>query len=145
MKLPKEFINGFIIFIGIGLYFLLAEVFGFADLFYLRLFNILIVFYGTYRTLKTNIVEGKTVLFSNAVSALLTSLTGIFLSIIGLLIYSYAKGGESYVKSLSMTFLFSENPSVITYSISLLFEGGVSALFVVFLLMLYFNNRFIAD
>jgi len=145
MKLPKELINGFIIFIGIGLYFLLMEVLGFADLFYLRLFNIFFVFYGINRTLKMNYAEGKKNFISNAVSALLTSLTGVFLSIIGLLIYSYAKGGESYVKSLSMNFLFSGDPSVITYSIGLLFEGGVSALFVVFLMMLYWNNRFTAD
>ena len=52
MKLPKELVNGFIIFIGIGLYFLLMEFLGLADMYFLRLFNILFVFYGTNKTLK---------------------------------------------------------------------------------------------
>ena len=145
MKLPKEFYNGFIIFLGIGLYFLLMELLGLADLFYLRLFNVLFVFYGTNRTLKTNFTEGKTILVSNAASALTTSLTGIFLSVIGLIIYSYSKGGDAYVGSLSKTLLFGGNPSVMTYSISLLFEGIVSAVIVTFMLLLYWDSRYSSD
>ncbi|TDD78073.1 hypothetical protein [Flavobacterium caseinilyticum] len=145
MKLPKELINGFIIFTGIGLYFLLMELLGLADIYFLRLFNVLFVFYGTSRTLKSNFAEGKTILVSNAVSALLTALTGIFLSIIGLIVYSYAKGGDAYVGSLSKTFLFGGEPSVMTYSISLLFEGIVSAVIVTFMLMLYWDTRYSSD
>ncbi|MGO4904865.1 hypothetical protein [Flavobacterium sp. W20_MBD1_R3] len=145
MKLPKELVNGFIIFIGIGLYFLLMELLGLADIYFLRLFNILFVFFGTYKTLKSNFAEGKNILVSNAVSALLTSLTGIFLSIIGLLIYIYIKGGDSYVGSLSKTFLFGGGPSVMTYSISLLFEGIASAVIVTFMLLLYWDPRYASD
>ena len=121
------------------------EVLGLADLFYLRLFNVLFVFYGTNKTLKTNFAEGKIVFVSNAVSALITSLTGVFLSIIGLIIYSYAKGGDAYVGTLSETFLFGGNPSVMTYSICLLFEGIVSAVIVTFILMLYWDTRYASD
>lgn len=145
MKLPKEISNGLIIFIGIGVYFLLMEVLGLADLIYLRLFNVLFVFYGTNRTLQTNFTEGKLVLVSNAVAALLTSLTGVFLSILGLIIYSYAQGGDAFVKSLSKTFLFGGNPSVMTYSISLLFEGIVSAVIVTFILLLIWETRYKSD
>ena len=145
MKLPKELVNGFIIFIGIGLYFLIMEFLGLADMYFLRLFNVLFVFYGTYKTLSSNFAEGKKILVSNAVSALLTSLTGIFLSIIGLIIYSYIKGGDDYVGSLSKTFLFGGEPSVMTYSISLLFEGIVSAVIVTFMLMLYWDTRYASD
>ena len=145
MKLPKELVNGFIISLGIGLYFLLMELLGLADIYLLRLFNVLFVFYGTHRTLKSNFAEGKTILVSNAVSALFTSLTGIFLSIVGLIIYSYAKGGDSYVGSLSKTFLFGGEPSVMMYSISLLFEGIVSAVIVTFMLMLYWDTRYSSD
>ncbi|MFV5694409.1 hypothetical protein ACM55G_03080 [Flavobacterium sp. LB3P122] len=145
MKLSKEFYNGFIIFLGIGLYFLVMEVLGLADLFYLRLFNVLFVFYGTNRMLKTNFEDGKTLLAPNAASALTTSLTGIFLSTIGLIIYSYSRGGDAYVGSLSKTFLFGGNPSVMTYSISLLFEGIVSAVIVTFMLLLYWESRYSSD
>jgi hypothetical protein len=145
MKLPKELYNGGIIFIGIGLYFLLMEVLGLADLFYLRLLNILFVFYGTNRTLKSNFNEGNTVFITNAISALLTSLTGIFLSTIGLITYSYAMGGDPYVQSLSESFLFAGNPSVMSYSISILIEGIVSAVIVTFTLLLYWKNRYPSD
>ncbi|MFV5683904.1 hypothetical protein ACM55I_00485 [Flavobacterium sp. GB2R13] len=145
MKMPKEFYNGFIIFLGIGLYFLFMELLGLADLFYLRLFNVLFVFYGTNRTLKANFTEGKTILVSNAASALTTSLTGIFLSVIGLITYSYSRGGDAYVGSLSKTFLFGGNPSVMTYSISLLFEGIVSAVIVTFMLLLYWDSLYSSD
>lgn len=145
MKLPKELYNGCIIFIGIGLYFLLMEAIGLADLFYLRLFNILFVFYGTNKTLTMNYAEGKTIFVSNAVSALITSLIGVFLSIAGLVAYSFMKGGDEYVQSLSETFLFGGNPSVMTYSISLLFEGIVSAVIVTFILILYWDTRYASD
>src|SRR3970040_191385 len=145
MKLPKELYNGIIIFIGIGLYFMLMEILGLADLYYLRLFNVLFVFYGTNRTLKMNYREGKTIFVSNAVSALLTSLTGVFLSIVGLIAYSYIKGGDAYLQSLSKTFLFGGTPSIMTYSISLLFEGIVSAVIVSFMLMLYWDTRYVSD
>ena len=145
MKLPKELVNGFIIFIGIGLYFLLMEFLGLADMYSLRLFNILFVFYGTNKTLKSNFAEGKTILASNAVSALFTSLSGVFLSIIGLIIYIYIKGGAIYIETLSETFLFGGNPSIITYSASLLFEGIISAVLVTFMLMLYWDTRYSSD
>lgn len=145
MKLPREIYNGIIIFIGIGLYFLLMEILGLADVLFLRLFNILFVFYGTNKTLKANFAENKTILASNAVSALYTSLTGVFLSIIGLILYSYLQGGDAYVESLSKSFLFGGNPSVMTYSISLLFEGIVSAVIVTFILMLYWETRYATD
>jgi hypothetical protein len=145
MTLPKELVNGFIIVIGIGLYFLLMELLGLADIYLLRLFNVLFIFYGTQRTLKANFAEGKTILVSNSVSALLTALTGVFLSIIALIIYSYAKGGVAYIGSLSKTFLFGGEPSVMAYSISLLFEGIVSAVIVTFMLMLFWDTRYASD
>ena len=145
MKLPNELVNGAIIFIGIGIYFLLMNVLGFADLFYLRLLNIFFVFYGVNRTIGMNLTEGKKNFVSNAISAMITSLTGVALSIIGLVIYSYMNGGDSYVKTLPETFLFGGNPSVNTYSICLLFEGIASSVIVTMLLMLYWNNSHATD
>jgi len=145
MKLPKELYNGVIIFIGIGLYFMLMEVLGLANLYYLRLFNVLFVIYGTNRTLEMNYKEGKTIFASNAVSALLTSLIGVVLSIIGLIAHSYIKGGDAYLQSLSKTFLFGGDPSIMTYSISLLFEGIVSAVIISFMLMLYWDTHYASD
>lgn len=145
MKLPKEILNGTIIFVGIGVYFLSMELLGLADLIYLRLFNVLFVFYGANLTLKTNFLEGKVALVSNAAAALLTAFTGVLFSILGLIAYSFAKGGDAYVQSLSKTFLFGGNPSVMTYSISLFFEGTVSAVIITFILMLFWETRYATD
>lgn len=145
MRPSKELINGSIIFVAIGAYFLLMDVLGLADLFYLRLINILFVFYGVNRTIVMNLAEGKRKFVSNAVSAMFTSLIGVFLSIIGLVIYSNFKGGDPYVQSLSETFLFGGNPSVNAYSISLLFEGIASSVIVTMLLILYWNDQFTTD
>jgi hypothetical protein len=145
MKLSKEVLNGGLIFIGVGGYFLLMNALGLADLFYLRLFNIFFIFYGVNKTIKMNLAEGKITFAFNAVSAMITSIIGVTLSIIGLVIYSYIKGGDHYVQSLSKTFLFGGDPSVNTYSICLLFEGVASSVIVTMLLMLFWNNRLTTD
>lgn len=145
MKLPQELKNGFIIFIAIAVFFLTMEVLGYTNLFYLRFLNIFFVFYGVNKTIKTNLFQGKKRFASNAASAIITSFIGVFLSAIGLIFYSYSKGGNSYIQTLPRTFLFAGNPSINTYSICLLFEGIASSVIVTMLLMLYWNNRFTTD
>lgn len=145
MKISKEVFNGAIIFIGIGVYFLLMNALGFANVFYLRLLNIIFVYYGVNKTIQMNIAEGKKTFVSNAISAMTTSLVGVVLSVAGLIVYSYMKGGDNYVQSLSEIFLFGGNPSVVTYSICLLFEGVASSVIVTLFAMLYWNNRFSTD
>lgn len=145
MKISKEVFNGATIFVGIGVYFLLMNALGFADVFYLRLLNIVFVYYGVNKTIQMNIAEGKKTFVSNAVSAMMTSVVGVVLSVVGLIVYSYMKGGDDYVHSLSETFLFGGHPSVETYCISLLFEGVASSIIVTLFAMLYWNNQFTAD
>jgi hypothetical protein len=145
MKISKEVFNGATIFVGIGVYFLLINALGFADVYYLRLLNIIFVYYGVNKTIQMNIAEGKKTFISNATSAMMTSLVGVVLSVVGLIIYSYIKGGDNYVQSLSQTFLFGGNPSVVTYSICLLFEGVASSVIVTLFAMLYWNNRLTTD
>lgn len=145
MKLPKEIINGTVIFIGIALFFLMMNVLGLANLYYLRLLNVFFIFYGVNKTISTNINQGQTEFVPNVVSAMVTSLFGVLLCIVGLVIYSYAQGGDAFVQNLSKTFLFGGNPSVTTYSICLLFEGMASSVIVTMLLVLYWNNKLSTD
>lgn len=145
MRLPKEIINGFLIFAGIALFFLLMELLNLSNLFYLRLLNVLFILYGVNRTLKMNLAEGKVGFLPNAISAMITSLTAVVISIVALLMYSYAKGGDNYVKSLSSAFMFGGEPSVPAYCLSLFFEGTASCIIVTLLLMLYWNNKYAAD
>lgn len=63
MKLPKEIVNGFIIFLAIGIYFLLMQALNLSHLFYLRFLNVIFVFYGVNRTIQMNLSEGKKNLF----------------------------------------------------------------------------------
>lgn len=145
MKLPKELWNGCIIFIGIAVFFITMSVLGLANLFYLRVLNVLFVFYGVNRTIKMNFAENKKEFVFNATSAMTTSIIGVVMSVFGLAIYSYLQGGDSYVQSLSKTFLFGGSPSIVSYSFSLLIEGIASSVIVTLLLMLYWNNKLTSD
>lgn len=145
MKLSKEIINGIIIFAGIGIYFLTINLLGFSDVFFLRLFNILFIVYGVNRTIVSNLAEGKKDFLSNAMSAFATSFSGVLLSIIGLWVYSHARGGDVFVRTLSKSFLFGEDPSVNIYCVCLLFEGIASCIIVTLILMFYHNNKYAID
>ena len=112
MKLPKELLNGIIITIGIGALFLVLEILGYSKIYYLRILNVLIVYYGVHRTIKSNMSEGKSSYVDNLISAGLTAFIGIFLSIISLVTFIYIKGGDSYLDSLSEGFLFGGKPSI---------------------------------
>ncbi|WP_264565877.1 hypothetical protein [Flavobacterium sp. N3904] len=145
MKVKKEIKNGFFIFITVGTYFLLMEFLGLSDLFYLRLFNVFFIIYAVNDTLKSRIAHGKKKFVPNAIAATVTSVVGVFLCILGLLIYSYMRGGDAYIQNLSETFLFGGHPSINMYCFTLFFEGIASSVIVTMLLMLYYNDKFVAD
>lgn len=145
MKVKKEIKNGYYIFISIGIYFLLMELLGLSNLFYLRLLNTVFIVYAVNDTLKSRIAHGKKNFVTNAVAAMVTSLVGVSLSILGLLIYSYMRGGEEFIHNLSETFLFGGHPSINMYCLTLFFEGIASSVIVTMLLMLYYNDKFVAD
>jgi hypothetical protein len=145
MKLPKELLNGLLIFLGISIYFLVMNALGYSNSAYLRVFNVLFVFYGVNRTIKMNLAEGKNNFVADATSAMITSVIGVALSVLGLLVYSSLKGGEAYLQTLSESFLFGGNPSINVYCFSLFFEGIASSVIVVLLLMLYWNSKHVSD
>lgn len=141
MKIARELSNGIIIFAGIAIYFILIELLGLSHILYLRMFNALIVFYGVNRTLKANFNEGKSGYVTNLLSAGLTAVLGVLLSVGGLLAYIYLRGGDSYIDTLSKDFLFGGNPSANQYCIGVLFEGLASAIIVVFVTMQLWRNK----
>jgi hypothetical protein len=141
MKLSKEITNGIIIFLGIALYFLIMELLGFSKQYLLRVLNVAFVWYGVNRTIKSNMLEGKNGYLTNMLSAGLTAFVGVFLSICGLLVLIYSKGGTEYISNLSKDFLFGGNPSVNEYCFSVLFEGLASSVIVVFVAMQYWRSK----
>ena len=60
MKIAQEILNGFLMFLGIGTYFLLMEVLGLSNNYILRIFNVLIVIYFLNKTIKFNIENTTT-------------------------------------------------------------------------------------
>ncbi|MDR6845229.1 hypothetical protein [Flavobacterium granuli] len=145
MKVKKEIKNGFFIFISIGTYFLLMEFLGLSNLFYLRLVNVFFIVYAVNDTLKSRVAHGKKKFVPNILAALSTCIVGIVLSIAGLLVYSYMRGGDAYIHTLSESFLFGGHPSINMYCFSLFFEGIASSVIVTMLLILYYNDKFITD
>ena len=59
MNISKELNNGILIFISIGIYFLLMELLGLSDVFLLRLLNIFIVVYFINKTIKSKLPRRK--------------------------------------------------------------------------------------
>jgi len=142
MRFKREFANGFIIFIGLGIYFLLLEITGLSDEFYLRILNVFIVIYGVNRTIKGNHADGVRGYFTNLIAAIATSMIGAILSIASLLIYIHFQGGEVYLKKLAENFIFGGGElTIYKYCIGLLFESAAASLAVSFCLMQYWKDK----
>ncbi|MBC7438819.1 MAG: hypothetical protein H7250_02380 [Flavobacterium sp.] len=142
MKLYRELQNGIIIFLAIGIYFLLMEALGLSDRPYLRVMNLFIVIFGVNRTLKVNFKENVNGYFKNLMSGFITAMIGSFIGIIALMIYINYKGGEAYLKMLSSDFLFGGgNPSIPQYCIGLLFESAAASMIICFCLMQYWKTK----
>jgi hypothetical protein len=140
MKNKAEIKNGFLIFLGIGLFFLLMELVGLSNKHYLRLFNLFIVIYGINNVIKSNYENGHSDYLENLISGFKTGIIGVVLSIIGLIVYIYLKGGESYLSLLSDTFIFAGKSNIIKYCSALLFEGVASSLISSYALMQYWKG-----
>lgn len=142
MKFSRELANGFIIFLGIGAYFIILELLSLSHIFLLRILNILFVVYGVNRTIKANYEDGVRGYNKNLLSAVMTSMIGAFLSIAALLTYIYIKGGEPYLKNLADNFIFGGGDLTIQqYCIGLLFESSAASLIVSFCLMQYWKDK----
>lgn len=142
MKFKREITNGIIIFLGIGIYFMILELLGISDQAYLRMLNIVFVIFGVNRTIKANAESGVHGYFTNFISGLLTAMIGAVLSIAALLFYINFKGGEEYLKSLSENFIFGGGElSIEQYCLGLLFEATAGAFAVVFVLMQYWKGK----
>lgn len=142
MNLQRVFTNGMIIFVGIGVYFLIMDYLGLANQFYLRVLNVFIVIFGVNRTIKQNYEAGVRGYNTNILSAIMTSMVGAILSIGCLLMYINFKGGEAYLKTLQEGFLFGGgNLSMYQYCIGLLFEASAASIIVSFSLMQFWKGK----
>jgi hypothetical protein len=142
MKFKRELINGILIFALMAIYFLIIEMLKLSHLFYLRIFNIVFVIYGVNRTIKGNHDVGVRGYFTNLMGAVMTSMIGAALSIIGLLIYLKSRGGADYLNEHPGRYIFgSETTSVEYFCIGLFFEAAAASLAVSFCLMQYWKDK----
>ena len=132
--------NGFLIFLGIGLFFLLMDFLGLASKNYLRSLNAFIVLYGMHKTIKYNYTKGEMGYFENLFSGFLTGVLGVFLGIVGLIAFILMKGGESYLTTLSDTFFFVGKINIIEYCGVLFFEGVASSLIGAYILIQFYGD-----
>ena len=142
MNLKRALINGFIIFLGISIYFLIIEYLGLADEFYLRILNILIIGFGMNLTIKQNYLDGIRGYFTHLIAAFVTAMIAAVLSVGSLLFYIQYKGGEEYLQKLSKGFLFGGGDVNLSYyCIGLLFESVASSMILAFVLMQFWKNK----
>lgn len=140
MKLSIEVKNGIIIFLGIGIFFLVLDLLGLSDQNYLRAFNAFIVMFGINRTIQTKYQNGERDYLQNLFLGFKTGVIGIILGIIALAIYIEIRGGTTYLAELSDTFFFAGKTSIIQYCSVLLFEGIASCFIGSFVLMQYWKG-----
>ena len=142
MNFSRIFINGFIIFAGIALFFLLMESLGLADQIYLRLVNFIFVIYGVNRTIRSNYKDHVNGYFTNLVSGIFTALVSLFLGLGSFIIYVEYQGGEAYLHNLSQSYIFGGGePSLYDFCMGLLIEGFAASGIVSFALMQYWKDK----
>jgi hypothetical protein len=145
MKLPKEIINALLIFAGIAAYFIVIDLLGLSHILWLRMLNVLFVWYGVTRTLSYNVEHGKRDYGYNLVSAGATAFLGVLFAIVGLVTYIHLRGGDAYVDNLSADLLFGGKPTANQYCIGICIEGIASALIVVFVSVQYWRRKMAAQ
>ena len=142
MKASRIIINGILIFICIGLFFLLMEVMGLSHIIYLRLVNFVFVIWGINRTIKSNFNDNLNGYFANLISAILTGFVSLVLSVFAFMMYAEYKGGEEYLQNFASDYIFGgSNPSPYQFGIGLFIEGMAASAIVSFALMQYWKDK----
>lgn len=142
MKFSRLFINGLLIFIGIGLYFLFIEALDLKDQIYLRLVNFVFVIYGVNRTIKSNYHDGINGYLTNLLSGFITAMVGLILGLIAFMIYVEYKGGDSYLETFADSYIFGGgDPSLYQFCFGLFIEGAAASMIVSFAMMQYWKDK----
>ena len=141
MKVSRIVINGFIIYIGIALFFVIMEALGLSDQIYLRLVNFVFVIYGVNRTIKQDYNDGTYGYFTNLGSAFLTAFTSLVLTLVSFLIYVEVQGGEAYLDRYVASYIFVGDPSLPQFVMGLMIEGLAASAIVSFALMQWWKDK----
>jgi hypothetical protein len=142
MKGSRIFINALIIYICIGVFFIIMEQLGWADIIYLRLINFIFVFYGVNRTVRSNFKDNINGYFTNLGAAFLTAFVSLVLSVFSLMLYLEAMGGERHMETYAGNYIFGGgDPSPYQFGIGLFIEGLAACAIVSFVLMQFWKDK----
>jgi len=141
-KLNSEIWNGILMFISIGLYFIIIDLLGYQDNRLLKGANIIFVFFFVNQTLRQKVKMGQEDYLSNFGSAIMTSVIGVSLSIVGFFLFIFVIKGRDYLSKLSEPLLGAgSNLTLSQYSFSLFAEGMASSVIVAFIMMMYWKKE----
>ncbi len=140
LQKTNAFRNGLLIFLFIGVYFVLLELLGLTDNIFLRFVNFLFVIIGVNNTLKKATKENLDYLKKFA-AALFAPFLGVLLSALALFIYLTAF--ETDLSAYAMTLI----PAKTNFSFAavIFVEGFLSSLMLVFIMMQYWKNVEVKD
>ncbi|TPD68551.1 hypothetical protein [Flavobacterium microcysteis] len=142
MKVSRLLTNGVIIFIGLGLYFLLIEALDLKDHIYLRLVNFIFVIYGVNKTIRSNYHDGISGYLTNLLAGFITAMIGLILGLISFMIYVEYRGGNTYLDSFADSYIFGGgDPSLYQFCFGLLIEGSAASMIVSFAMMQYWKDK----
>lgn len=142
MKGKRIFINALIIFIGIGVFFLIMEALNLTHIVYLRLLNFIFVIYGVNRTIKSNFKDGINGYFTNIGAAFATAFISSILSVFSFMLYAEYQGGEEYLKAYADGYIFGGwDPSPYQFAVTLFIEGLAASVIVAFTLMQFWKDK----
>lgn len=142
MKVSRLLTNGVIIFIGLGLYFLLIEALDLKDHIYLRLVNFIFVIYGVNKTIRSNYHDGINGYLTNLLAGFITAMIGLILGLISFMIYVEYRGGNTYLDSFADSYIFGGgDPSLYQFCFGLLIEGSAASMIVSFAMMQYWKDK----
>jgi hypothetical protein len=142
MKAKRIFTNALIIFIGIGVFFLIMDVLNLTHIIYLRLLNFIFVIYGVNKTIRSNFKDGINGYFTNLGAAFATAFISLVLSIFAFMLYVEYKGGEEYLQNYASDYIFGGgDPSPYQFGIGLFIEGLAASAVVSFAMMQFWKDK----
>ena len=133
--------NAILIVLMIGGFFLLSKALGFEDNPYLRFINLIFVLVGIRQAVKTNVeVNNVTGYTKNAGVAFGTSIIGVLLSTLGVLIYIEFIDPE-FLSTMNNSFLIGGDVSIFELLFTLVIEGIASSVVGSLIVMQFYKNH----
>jgi len=133
--------NGLLIFVLVGVYFVILELLGLTDNIFLKFVNFAFVLIGVNNTLKNTAKQGGTYL-NKLVAGIATVFTGILLSAIALFIY-LSVNESSDISAYAMTLIPADTN--LEFAAIIFVEGFTSSLMIVFITLQYWKNVNVPD